>query len=150
VGLFTGVVLLLPEGAFVVETVAYQPLKFAYLIRRVESATTPEDERTAFALADRWGCLWEANRLTKREWWPEHTRGLPGEWLLEMEWLESRPCGGQPYRAYRVVLDESNLDVLFQRSTKTRSTSQPVGPANGSQPIRSETNRTSSAAGSRR
>lgn len=35
-------------------------------------------------------------------------------------------------------------DLLFTENA------EPVGPANGSQPIRSETNRTSSAAGSRR
>ena len=33
---------------------------------------------------------------------------------------------------------------------RTEDSTEPVGPANGSQPIRSETNSTSSAAGSRR
>ena len=40
--------------------------------------------------------------------------------------------------------------VLHQAPDESKSTAQPGSAANGSQPIRSETNRTSSAAGSRR
>jgi len=37
----------------------YEPLKFGYLIRRVESARTPAEERAASELAKWWGCFWE-------------------------------------------------------------------------------------------
>lgn len=118
--LLTGVVLLLPQGAILVEGFAYEPVKFAYLVHRIESAATPEAERNAFALADRWGCLWESNRLTERQWWPERAQALQGEWLLELEWIESSAWTGQPYRAYRIVLDESNLEALIQQEEKPR------------------------------
>ena len=54
-----------------------------------------------------------------------------------------------------VAVDEPSLtDLLHRYRGWVRSTCvgkiQPDGPANGSQPIRSEPNRTSSAAGSRR
>jgi len=47
-------------------------------------------------------------------------------------------------------LSATNALPVTIRVTRTNRQPQPVGPANGSQPIRSETNRTSSAAGSRR
>jgi hypothetical protein len=50
-------------------------------------------------------------------------------------------------RARFVPLVEATVERLKQESGKIP---QPDGPANGSQPIRSETNTTSSAAGSRR
>jgi len=46
--------------------------------------------------------------------------------------------------------DANSVWQLVEASLKHRGNSEPDGPANGSQPIRSETNRTSSAAGSRR
>ena len=45
--------------------------------------------------------------------------------------------------------NERIADLLRQHGAQEEN-AQPDGPANGSQPIRSETNRTSSAAGSRR
>ena len=89
-----------------------QPLKFRHLIHRFESAKTIQEERAAFELAARWGRVWELNRLTSREWWPEHTQHWEGEWLLEIEWLESSAWTGKPYRAYRMVLDEQNLKTV--------------------------------------
>jgi hypothetical protein len=50
-------VLLLPMVLMVVEFAIYQPLKFSWLIHRVEVATTPVAEREAFLAADRWGMV---------------------------------------------------------------------------------------------
>ncbi len=53
------------------------------------------------------------------------------------------------HRVWTQTLEATEKEILASTSTKKR-TGEPSGPANGSQPIRSETNRTSSAAGSRR
>jgi hypothetical protein len=71
-------------------------------------------------LAYRWGYVWELNRLTQREWWPERNRDLAGTWLLELEWLESSGWTGHPYRAYRVVLDERSLEVMHAKRSATK------------------------------
>jgi len=94
----------------------YEPLKFQYLIRQVESAQNAEQERAAFASAARWGHVWELNHLTKRGWWPEDKRHLRGPWLLELEWLECSSWTGRPYRAYRIVMDTNNLEVMTRRT----------------------------------
>ena len=49
----------------------------------------------------------------------------------------------------KIYPKETPVEVL-QRKLESDKSTEPDGPANGSQPIRSETNRTSSAAGSRR
>lgn len=41
----------------------YEPLKFQYLIHKVESASTAQEEKNAFRLARRWGRVWETNWL---------------------------------------------------------------------------------------
>jgi len=112
--LYAAALFVLPEALVFIEGAVYEPLKFAYLIHRVEAAHTPAAERAAFASANRWGYVWELNRLTSadRKWWPDHMQHLPAEWLLELEWLESSGRSGEPYRAYRVVLDEKNLEVF--------------------------------------
>lgn len=119
-GLIVGAIAFVPGGLIFLEGCVYDPLKFSYLIRRVEGASTPAAERAAFALASRWGRVWEVNRLTKREWWPEHKRHLQGAWLLELEWLESSLWTGDAYRAYRVVLDERNLEALYGERGKKK------------------------------
>ena len=88
----------------------YQPLKYRYLIGRVEEARTVEQERAAFLLAGRWGNVWKLNRVTNRASLPARARHLVGRWVLEVQWLE-----GPPYAAYRVVLDERNLAPLLHR-----------------------------------
>ena len=58
---------------------------------------------------------------------------------------------GVPHYANYVSKEEYRLQVLSLLSERqTAEIAEPDGAANGSQPIRSETNRTSSAAGSRR
>jgi hypothetical protein len=98
----------------------YQPVKFSYLIHRVESAKTPAEERAAFLLAKRWGRVWEVNlREPPKDWFdykqldaaikdPQRTLSL------ELEWLETKPSG-VPFRAYRTLTDKSNIYVLRSR-----------------------------------
>jgi len=107
-GLIAGCLVAIPLALMMLEDCVYSPIKFTYLIRKVEGAKTAEDEAAAFRSAARWGFVWELNRLTKREYLPSRVRHLDGDWILELEWLESWPFG-RPYRAYRKVIDEQNL-----------------------------------------
>jgi hypothetical protein len=64
-----------------------------------------------------------------------------------------KPSGEQPLHLnlWFKDADQSVIQTLIRELEETsRTGSQPNGPANGSQPIRSDTNTTSSAAGSRR
>lgn len=117
IGLFLGVILLGGFGAVLLYNFGFQSLKFHYMTNRVESARTSNEERAAFDLANRWGRVWELNRLQRKDWLPERAQHLKGDWVLELEWLESSAWNGQPFRAYRVVLDEKNLEV-FRRKGK--------------------------------
>jgi hypothetical protein len=90
------------------------PLKFGCAIRQVESAKTVAEEKAAFARAARVGQIWELKRLRPSEL-PERARHIPGDWVLELEWLESSAWTGEPFRAYRRVLDTNNLAVLCLR-----------------------------------
>ena len=58
------VVLVVPLTVFLGYFFVYEPLKFRFLISRVESAKTAEEERRAFEIADDWGRVWEVHRLT--------------------------------------------------------------------------------------
>jgi hypothetical protein len=89
----------------------YLPLKFRYLINRVESARTELEERNAFVLAPRWGRVWELNWLKKSEL-PVDALRVQGDPILELEWLESSFWDGKPYRAYRKVISTNNLVFL--------------------------------------
>ena len=95
---------------FVAYDVVYLPVKFRYLVHRVESARTAEEERRAFQLAADWGRVWEVDRLSPKDVLASG-RQITGDWLLRLEWLESRPFGGV-YEAYRAVTDTNNLRVL--------------------------------------
>ena len=113
--LFVGLVL--PLAGFFGHHFGYEPLKFRYLIWRVESAKTAVEEREAFALAARRGRVWEVDRLRPGEL-PEGARHLTGNWIIKLEWLESSAWTGKPYRAYRRVLDTNNLVALYRRREK--------------------------------
>jgi hypothetical protein len=65
-------------------------------------------------------------------------------WLLQHKGLVPAPWGGMTW------LPRHEECKLATEWVGEPGNAQPDGPANGSQPIRSETNRTSSAAGSRR
>jgi len=110
-------VLVVPLAVFLGYYFAYEPLKFLRLISRVESAKIPAQEREAFALAVRGGRVWELNRLCPEEL-PKRARHITGDWVLELEWLESSPWTGKPYRAYRRVLDTNSMETLYVRYDK--------------------------------
>jgi hypothetical protein len=117
ISLVVFVMLVLPLAAFLGYYFVYEPLKFHSLISRVESAKTPAEEREAFALAARRGRVWELNRLRPEEL-PESARHITGDWVLELEWLESSPWTGKPYRAYRRVLNTNSMGSLYVHYNK--------------------------------
>jgi hypothetical protein len=95
----------------------YKPVKFGYLIHRVESAQTSDQERAAFQLAKRWGCCWEIHLESPRNTWLD-SRQLdtvvqdPGKELaVELEWLDAKP-NGVPYRAHRTLVEKTNIFIL--------------------------------------
>lgn len=120
VTLIVALVLWIPIMAFLGYGFLYEPLKFSYLIHRVESAKTPADERAAFLLAKRWGRIWEVNlREPPKDWFDSKqldaaVRDPQRTLALELEWLESKPSG-VPFRAYRTLTDKSNIYVLLSR-----------------------------------
>ena len=96
----------------------YEPIKFSYVIRRVESAKTPGEEQVAFMLARRWGCCWEVHLEEPPKNWLD-SRELdaavnnPKRTLaVELEWLETKP-NGVPYRARRTLTEKTNIYILF-------------------------------------
>ena len=111
------VVVVSPLAAFLAYHLIYEPLKFRHLISRVASATTPAEEREAFALAARHGRIWELNRLRPEEL-PDSAPYITGDWVLVLQWLESSPWTGKPYRAYRRVLDTNSMEILSVRYDK--------------------------------
>lgn len=110
-------IFVVPLALFLAYHLVYEPLKFQRLISRVESASTAAEEREAFALAARGGRVWELNRLRPEEL-PARARHITGDWVLELEWLESSFWTGQPYRAYRRVLDTNSMESLHVRYDK--------------------------------
>src|SRR4051794_26335253 len=98
---------------------AYQPLKFHYAIWRIESAVTPAQERTACILASRVGRVWEVNQIHSNEFHALPNRVKPGtnEIVTEIEWWEGPwwKDYGAPYRAYRVLLDPGNRELLHAK-----------------------------------
>ncbi len=101
---------------------AYQPLKFHYAIWRIESATTPEQERSACILASRVGHVWEINQIHPDEFasrvFPSRVKPGTNEVVTEIEWLEGPwwTIIDHPYRAYRVMLDPKNRELLSAKS----------------------------------
>ena len=108
------VVLVLPLFGLMFWAFLYQPLKYRYLIWRVESARTESQERAAFKIAADWGRIWEVNRLRVDEARAEGSK-LAGNWVLKLEWLDSSLFSGKPYVAYRAVTDTNNLRILLEK-----------------------------------
>jgi hypothetical protein len=114
------VILWLPIIGLFGDALIYQPIKFSYLIRRVESAQTPAEERAAFELAKRWGYCWEIHLESPPKTWLDYrhldsvVQDTSRTLAVELEWLESKPSG-VPYRAYRTLTDKSNIYVLMGR-----------------------------------
>lgn len=104
---------------------AYQPLKFHYAIWRIESAATPEQERAACILAHRVGSVWEVNEIRPSELrsrsFPSKLKPGTNDVVTEIEWFDGPWWqwvgfgGSQPYRAYRVLLDPKNRELLIAR-----------------------------------
>jgi hypothetical protein len=108
------VVLAVPLLGILVWCFVLQPLKYQYLIWRVESARTAAQEMAAFRIAAGWGRVWEVNRLRPED---VDTSGhkMTGDWLLQLEWLPSSPFSGRAYVAYRAVTDTNNLRILWDK-----------------------------------
>ena len=102
---------------------AYQPLKFHYAIWRIESAATTDQERAACILARRVGRVWEVNEIHPNELQSLPSRVTPGanDVVTEIEWWDGpwwQWLGlgdGQPYRAYRVLLDPKSRELLVAK-----------------------------------
>jgi hypothetical protein len=100
------------------EVLVYEPIKFSLLIHRVESATTPAEERASFMLAKRWGCCWEVHLEEPPKKWldPKEldavVRDPTRRLAVELEWLESKPSGA-PYRARRTLTEKTNIYILL-------------------------------------
>ena len=109
-----GLIFIATVVLFVAYGFVYLPLKFRYLIHRVESARTADEERSAFQIAADWGRVWEVDRLSPKDV-AANGRQIAGDWLLRLEWLESRPFAGRAYVAYRAVIDTNNLHVLYRK-----------------------------------
>ena len=105
------VVVVLPLLGVLGWSFVVQPLKYRYLIRRVESARTAAEEMAAFRIAANWGRVWEVNRLRPEDA-AANERRVTGDWLLKLEWLPSSPFSGRAYVAYRAVTDTNNLRIL--------------------------------------
>jgi hypothetical protein len=97
----------------------YQPLKFHYAIWRFETAATPAQETAACILAKRVGTVWEVNEIHPGEFrsLPSRVRAATNDVVTEIEWWESPGWKGMghPYRAYRVLLDPKNRELLVAR-----------------------------------
>jgi len=99
---------------------AYQPLKFHYAIWRIESASTVPQERAACIFASRIGHVWEVNEIHPDEFrtLPSRVKPEANDVVTEIEWWDGpwwRWLGAgdsQPYRAYRVLLDPKNRELL--------------------------------------
>jgi hypothetical protein len=109
-----GVLVVAGVVAFLGYYFGYEPLKFRYLIHRVESARTADEEHRAFTLAADWGRVWQVHRLRPEDVAADGRR-ISGDWLLRLEWLQSSPYGGGAYSAYRAVIDTNNLAILYDK-----------------------------------
>ena len=95
----------------------YEPLMFHYAIWRFESAATPAQERAACILVSRVGHVWKVNEIHQNEFQGLPSRVKPGtndvvtqiEWWESPWWIEK----WQPYRAYHVLLDPKNRELLI-------------------------------------
>ncbi len=108
------VVLVIPLLGLLVWSSVFQPLKYRYLIWRVESARTAAEEIAAFRVAADWGRVWEVNRLRPEDAVADG-RKMTGDWLLQLEWLPSSPFSGRAYVAYRAVTDTNYLRILWDK-----------------------------------
>jgi len=96
---------------FVVQYPFYDDVKHRVLIHCFESAESPEEERKALEWIVRISDVWEAY-WTSRTDLPDRVQHLEGKKVFMIEWWSSPPSSDRPYRAFRVILDENNLEVF--------------------------------------
>ena len=108
------IVLWVPIVTFLGYGYVYQPLKYRYLVWRVESARTTTEEQAAFKLAANWGRVWEVHRIRPEDA-AAANRQMTGDWLIKLEWLASSPYHGEAYVAYRAVIDTNDLRILWDK-----------------------------------
>lgn len=113
------VLLVMPLLGLLLWTFVLQPVKYRYLIWRVESARTAAEEMAAFTVAADRGRVWEVDRLRPEDAVADG-RQMTGDWLLRLEWLPSSPFGGGAYAAYRAVTDTNNCGFCGIRSIELR------------------------------
>ncbi len=80
------ILLMVPLLGLLVWGFVLQPLKYRYLIWRVEPARTTSEERAAFRVAADWGRVSEVNHLRSEDTVADG-RQVTGDWLLQLEWL---------------------------------------------------------------
>lgn len=100
----------------------YQPIKFGYITRRIESAKTAAEERSALELAKRWGDVWHLSavdsdngNVIKDQQTAVASVNDPAvrHLTLEVEWMQTRYPSGTPYRTTRMLIDKQNLYLFF-------------------------------------
>jgi len=101
-------------AVFLVYYLFYIPLKFSYLIWRVESARTAAEEKQAFITAANWGRVWEVylERTTNAQ---NNIQNPKVNVVVSLEWIECSPYNGAAYQTHRVVIDTNNLDILYNK-----------------------------------
>ena len=113
-----GIVSLVLLGYFL----AWKPSTFALVKHRLDSATTAAEERDALVKAARWGRPWEVylkdaanGRIAPNS--SEHERLMNDPEIqieLDIEWLESSPFGGGPYRVSHRIIDKANIAHFYE------------------------------------
>ena len=86
---------------------AYTPLKFHFVIKRIESAQTADEEKLAFQFSKKWA---KADRI----WFALYESHHP-DMRFSITWLDSSPFTHQQYQAHRVLIDKKNLDYIGYR-----------------------------------
>ena len=84
-----------------------RPLKYRYLIGRVESARTAVEERAAFRLAADWGRVFEVDRVDPR-YVAAKGRAAPDALWIRIEWLNGKSV------IHRLI-DTNNLPILVNK-----------------------------------
>jgi ABC-type multidrug transport system fused ATPase/permease subunit len=100
---------------------AYMPLKFHFVITRVESAQTATEEKLAFQVAKECGTIdriWFAGDETRFRFYRDISK-IPDKKEIDMRltitWRDSSPFTHKQYQAHRVLIDIKNLDYIGYR-----------------------------------
>jgi hypothetical protein len=119
-----GLVFLVSVLLFIGYFVFVEPVKFGFLVHRVKSAHTVDEEKSAFLLAHRCGRVWELHVSEGTNDWFDYKqlddaiRDPSRKLTVEIEWLETSMWTGEPYRASRTLVENANLRVLLDGFSK--------------------------------